>query len=1617
MTWREHKSESSQRILRALKEARARLEAIGQARSEPIAIVGIGCRFPGGVSDGPSYWRLLRNGADAVSEISSDRFDLNAYYDPEPGKPGKIYTRQGGFLDEIGQFDPQFFGISPREAISLDPQQRLLLEVSWEALENAGQAPDNLQGSRTGVFVGIGHNDYAQMQLLQCSPGQIDVYMGTGSGACYGPGRLSHVLGLRGPTMAVDTACSSSLLAVHLACQSLRDGECDLALVGGAHLSLAPHVWVFLSASGALAPDGRCKAFDAAADGFGRGEGCGLVVLRRLSDALSRGDRVQALIRGSAVNHDGTSSGLTVPSEVAQQQLLRQALDRARVAPGDVGYVETHGTGTLLGDPIEVESLAEVYGRNRSRENRLWIGSVKSNIGHLEAAAGIAGLIKVVLSLEQEIIPPQPHFRTPNPRIAWDQFAIAVPVEAVPWKRGDTPRFAGVSSFGMSGTNAHVLLEEAPRALPAPPRPRRPVQWIPLSANSPEAMAQLAGRYERHLAENPSIDLGDVAHTAGAGRTHFGVRTSVVAESPDEAREVLAQIASRQVSARTSGTDSSPPRLAFLFTGQGSQHANMGLSWYENQPSFRRALERCDAILRPVLERPLLDVIFPTNANPDLIHETAYTQPALFAWEYALARLLQSWGIQPAAVLGHSIGQYVAAVLAGVFSLEDGLALVAERARLMQALPDRGAMAAVLAGEADTQRAIGKFADDVSIAAVNAPRSTVISGRRESVARVIQTLQSAGVVARELKVSHAFHSALVEPMLVPFEEFAARLRFSKPTVLLVSNLNGRIASDEIISPHYWSQHARCCVRFADGVAALWKSGCRVFVEVGPRATLSGLARRCLSGKQAEFLSCVHDDRDDWRSLLGTLARLYELGIAVNWAAFGSDYTGRSVPLPTYPFQRQRYWFAPNPTAGAKEGGDLPRAEGVEVAADSTPDSPASTPAASAEDTFLYQLAWRRQSLAARPTLTGVPLRHDTCRGLWLLFADRCGVAQRLGRMLRAEGGDCRFVYSGEQWERTSDADWTVHPARPGDFDRLLNECGERCDQPWRAILHLWGCDQCEPLTVPSLDRAQIVGVGSVLHLVQALLRRDALSPPTVAGEGVALHEPPSLWLVTRAAVPGPSAVGPVAESHLAHYPLWGLGKVLSMEAPTLWGGMIDLPDEPADEDLAALVAEVNSAGFEDHVALRAGQRFVARLQAAGADVTTEKPMSLDPGATYLITGGLGTLGLRVTRWLVNRGARHLCLTGRRPAGNHARETICRLQEQGARVAVVSADVAEPDDVSNLMASIATSLPPLRGVVHAAGVLGCDALTDMDWNSVRRVLRPKVNGAWALHCATRDMKLDFFVCFSSLASVWGSKGQAHYAAANAFLDGLAHYRQSLGLPATSINWGPWSDGGMVSGEAQDWLQRSGVNSLVPDEALDLFGRLSRSTAPQLAVADVDWPILTALYQANRRRPLLDDVSVSTARPATAVLGAQTALLQQLQDLPAEDRRRRLLARLQDEVGDVLGFGNGKRPDPRKGFFKLGMDSLMAVELSRRLGKRLGCDLPSTIAFEHPNIEEMADFLGREVLGWPDDDRRSEPGERDSAGPGDDVETELIDAKTVPSLLAQKLSRLETLIRET
>jgi malonyl CoA-acyl carrier protein transacylase len=909
-----------QRALLALKEARAKLEAVERAKTEPIAIIGMGCRFPGDANNPEAFWQLLRNGVDAIGEVPADRWDIDAYYDPDPDTPGKMYARYGGFLEQVDQFDPQFFGITPREAASMDPQQRLLLEVSWEALEHSGLAPHKLVGSRTGVFVGIGIDDYAKAQIKTSTP--IDAYTGAGNAFCFAAGRLSYVLGLQGPSLAVDTACSTSLVTVHLACQSLRAGECNLALAGGVSLMLSPEVTQYLSKTRALAPDGRCKTFDAKANGYVRGEGCGMVVLKRLSDAIADNDNILALIRGSAVNQDGSSSGLTVPNGAAQQSVIRQALANAKVEPTEMSYVETHGTGTALGDPIEVRALGAVLGEGRSEDKPLVIGSLKTNIGHLEVAAGVASLIKVVLALQHQEIPAHLHFHEINPHISLDEIPAKIPTQPTPWLRGKVRRLAGVSSFGLSGTNAHFVVEEAPAREPVQAEVERPLHLLNLSAKSEDALQQLANRFESYLRTHASLNLTDIGFTINTGRSHFAHRLVLVAESSEQACQQLAAYSTRshpmgvyRAGDNLGGVfagqvkDNRRPKVAFLFTGQGSQYLGMGRQLYDTQPTFRQALERCDAILRPYLEQPLLSVLYPAEGENSPLDRTAYTQPALFALEYALYELWRSWGIKPDAVLGHSVGEYVAACVAGVFSLEDGLKLIAERSRLMQAQPLGGEMAAVLATEAQVAEAMAPYAHQVAIAAINSPQNVVISGVGEAVQAVLQKLEAQGIETRPLRVSHAFHSPLMEPMLEAFEQRASEINYAHPQVDLISSVTGQLVEGaEVGQAGYWRRQVREPVKFAAGIQTLKALGYELFVEIGPHPVLLGMGRQCLPEGVGIWLHSLRRGQDDWQQLLQSLASLSVQGVAVDWSGFDRDYHRCRVPLPTYPFQRQRFWF-------------------------------------------------------------------------------------------------------------------------------------------------------------------------------------------------------------------------------------------------------------------------------------------------------------------------------------------------------------------------------------------------------------------------------------------------------------------------------------------------------------------------------------------------------------------------------------------------------------------------------------------------------------------------------------------------------------------------------------
>ncbi|HSO74834.1 MAG TPA: type I polyketide synthase, partial [Blastocatellia bacterium] len=771
----------------------------------------------------------------------------------------------------------------------MDPQQRLLLEVSWEALENGAQVQARLAGSPTGVFIGITSHDYSDIHLGLGNFSQLTTYNITGSTHNAAAGRLSYCLGFQGPCMAIDTACSSSLVATHLACRSLLNDECRQALAGGVNLILSPLATIALSQGKVLAPDGRCRAFDEAAAGMVRGEGCAIVVLKRLSHASQDGDNILALIRSSAVNQDGPSSGLTVPNGPAQVALIRAALARANISPGEIDYIEAHGTGTPLGDPIELRALGNVFAAERHRP--LVVGSVKTNLGHLEACAGIAGLIKVVLCLQQQTISPNLNFQHPTPHVSWDELPLVVPTQPRPWSRGERPRLAGVSSFGFSGVNAHIVLQEAPSneastlsagADSKDQQQQRPLHLLTLAGRTKAALTQLAQRYVKHLGEHTDLAVEDVCYSANAGRSHPHHRVGLVVASIGETRDKLSAFLKGQAApGLLTQTSSLPPKVAFLFTGQGSQYLGMGRELYETQPTFRHALEQCEKILRPHLPRPLLNALFSSLTEESALDETIYTQPGLFALEYALAELWKSWGILPAVVMGHSVGEYVAACVAGVFSLEDGLRLISERARLMQSLPQDGAMFAVMAAQSQVEAAIRLFEREVSIAAVNGPQNIVISGRREHVETVVAGLQTAGVKAQRLNVSHAFHSPLMESILSAFESKAGEVAYSQPQISLVSNVTGQLAAADIATAEYWRRHVRSPVRFMDGVETMRDKGCTHFVELGPKPTLSSLAQQFLDGEQFAWLPSLRPGHSDWRQMLQSLAALYVDGAHVN----------------------------------------------------------------------------------------------------------------------------------------------------------------------------------------------------------------------------------------------------------------------------------------------------------------------------------------------------------------------------------------------------------------------------------------------------------------------------------------------------------------------------------------------------------------------------------------------------------------------------------------------------------------------------------------------------------------------------------------------------------------
>jgi acyl transferase domain-containing protein/acyl carrier protein len=2181
------------RALIAIDELQARLDAAERARTEPIAIVGMSCRFPGGADDPAAYWRLLRDGVDAIREIPPERWDVDAYYDPDPSVPGKMYVRKGGFLREVDRFDPAFFGISPREATGMDPQQRLLLEVAWEALESAGQAPDRLSGTQTGVFIGMMNTDYENIGAGDAT--RIDPYFVTGNAHSIAAGRLSYLLGLQGPSLAVDTACSSSLVALHLACQSLRNGESNLALVGGVNLMLGPEATIASCKLRALAPDGHCKTFDARADGYTRGEGCGIVVLKRLSEALADGDEVLAIIRGSAVNQDGRSNGLTAPSALAQEAVLRTALANAGVEPGEVGYVEAHGTGTSLGDPIEVRALGAVLGQGRKAEEPLVLGSAKTNVGHLEAAAGMAGLIKVVLSLRNGEIPPHLHFQQLNPHISLKEIPAEIATELRPWAAGKR-RIAGVSAFGFSGTNAHVILEEAP-AREAATAAGRPWHLLNLSATSEAGLKALARRFEGYLSAAPAAALEDICYTAQMGRSHFAHRLSVVADSAEHAAE---QLAAFLAGAEGTGTahgqvkGQSRPKVAFLFTGAGSQYPGMGRELYDTEPVFRAALDRCAELARPLLQQPLLSVLYPEPGVASPLDDIAYTQPAMFALEYALCELWRSWGIHPDWVMGHSVGELTVACVAGVFTLEDGLRLVIERGRLMRELSREGEMVAINAEEARVAEALAPHVGEASIAAINGPEDVVIAGTRGAVRAVAGHFEAQGVKTKRLAISIASHSPMMDPMLDAFERVAASITYAPPRLGLVSNVTGRrVEGREVSSASYWRRHVREPVRFADGLKTLHAQGVELFVEVGPHPTLLGMGARCLPKDAGVWLPSLRKGQPDGQQMLASLGGLYTRGVEADWRAVYGGQPRRKVMLPTVAWQRERYWVeSPAPASPAasverrpsgapvhpllghrvqhspliKEAlfesrlglGTLPWLEdhrvhgaallpaaayleaalaaanevlpGVDTveelvmreplvlpdegtrvcqlvvspegaagatfqlislgegsaytahasgrfratrATDARPTPPSLAEArascsetlstqdfhaqfaarglelgprfqgiqklwrgrgealgelrlpealsseagayrihpalldacfqlvaaaltgdaarGAAEDVFLlmkvdrcripgrpgaalwshavlrpggdgeltadvrlygadgtlaaefeglhlrrvspealrpvgqrgvddlfYELRWLprsyldraaprsppgflpalpevasrlraiegprdvdslsrllrrvdglsaayvvralrqlgaalkpgqrlsrtelaeslgvvpryhrllermlgmlaeegalapagdgwevrtepvvedaqalaenlraqspeaaavlellagcgpslaevmrgtrdplpllfpegsterveavyrdspfaqawnarvREALAeavarlpagrplrvleigagtggttthvlpvlpvdrteyvftdvssrftvqaaerfrdfpflryqvldieqeptaqgfaphgfdvviaanvlhatadlrvtlrharrllapggmlvllevARPTrwadltfgltegwwrFTDTELRpahpllsparwravlgecgfseavalpeeapaHDPQAlvlarasseteqspaavtptkaepGAWLILTDAGGAGARLAERLRARGDECVLV--GD-----------IDPARPEDFAQRLKEALGTGGKRWRGIVHLWALDaeQPEKTSVESLHAELLRGTGGLLHLVQALQAEGM--PPA-----------PRLVLVTRAA----QAVRPGDAVSVSGAPLWGLARVLGHEHPELRCTRVDLGGQDEARELDALVAELEREDAEVEVALRGEDRYAPRLLRATVG-GPRQPVAFREDATYLITGGLGGIGLTTAQWMVRHGARSLVLMGRSGASPEAERTLESLRQLGARITVARADVTQAEQVAAVLEDIQRTLPPLRGVLHTAAVLDDATLRRLDWSRFRTVLGPKVDGAWHLHTLTRALPLDFFVLFSSATALLGSPGVGNYMAANAFLDGLAHHRRAQGLPALSVDWGVWAGTGMAMrsrwADAQGQM-KEGTGSFTPRQGLEALGRLLQVETTQVAVMSVDWRQLRRLSPAGASAPLVAHL-VPAAEPASAP-GEKARMLRRLEEAPPEERLELLTAHVRELVTRVLGLRASHVLAPDQGFFDIGMDSLMAVDLKNRLEASLGHPLATAAIFNYPNVDALSGYLAKQVL---------------------------------------------------
>lgn len=1518
--------------------------AVPQPSQSDIAIVGYSCRLPNGANSPDAYWEKLINGVNCTQTIPDDRWTS----DPQVKKSGKNVA---GLIDDIDKFDADFFGIFPREAASMDPQQRLLLEVSWEAIEHAGIQHDQLLGSKTGVFIGSVALDYRD-RFAQMAKDHIDTYALTGNLLSIQAGRLSYVLGLEGPCSTIETACSSSLVAVHEACQNLLFGECDMALAGGVNVLLSPVGMELLDKAKTLSTDGKCWAFDEKANGLVRGEGCGIVVLKRVEDAQRDNDDILAIIKGTVINHDGRAASLSSPSVLAQQKLLKKALEVSCLNAEDIGYVETHGTGTPLGDPIEVQAIRSIYGGSRMNSSYCYLGSVKSNIGHLEGAAGIAGMIKTILALKNKTIPPQINFEKLNPAIDLKGSCLKVSKKPTPWKVPlKMKRVAGVSSFGISGTNAHAILTESPNPVSVKQKKDQNTPYtVTLSAKNPDTLRGLAQKYMNELHGKNTTPLGqaslkDISYSTQARRSHYKNRLAITAIDKDDLKGALEAYTLNKphTGLRFDDTQLKKCKIAFVFPGLGAQWDGMGRDLFHNEPVFKKSILACEEVIQEVAGWSLIDRLNFNKKSTSTVTDITSVQICMFALSVALVDLWKSWGIKPRAVVGHSLGEVSAAYAGGLINLSTAIQLVYSRSKILEQLQNTGSMAIMEATWDKAEELVKKYKGLVTVAGANSPRLILLSGDNEKLQELWRTCHENQIFFRIVKGSAPSHSPQLDPFLPELRKEFSSIEPLDSKVSFYSAWQGKLLKSAKCDSEYWINNLRQPVLFHQALSQMLDDGYTHFVEISPHPTLQPAITEIAQqkGVTIKTSSSLRDGVLDRHAMQESLGELYVSGTNVDWTKQHTCDDEQYIRLPSYPWNKERHWIEEKPIYFKTSGPNI---------------EPSNTDATLASDNDFLHVDWSETEL-----LSLSPAELDGQKHLILLGADTPEV-QQFRQSLESKG--YHVIHASPKGLLTDTKSSHIVPLDMQDsnsFTNLFRGRGTKCVGVVNMLSFTNTTQKQEDFPQETLD---LYGCTATMHLLQAMNQ-------------LSIQSLPSLTLVTNNAKP----VTPISNiSGVVQSALWGMAESLRYEFPDLKCKCIDLSDGLSRDEIELLLSEIWTNDNEEQVAYRSSKRYVARLQKGlpkDSEVSKKNnTLKISKNGTYVISGGLGGLGLELSKWLVEQGAGTLVLLSRSGPKTEEQEATLRvLRDKGTLIKTPKLDISDYSSLETLFKDFESSIPPIKGIIHAAGTLEDGFTLQQTHESFRKVFAPKVDGAFNLHRVSKGLDLDFFIMYSSASTTIGSPGQANYSAANACLDALSHYRLSQGLPSLAINWGVFKDVGLATADPlrADRLERRGVAGINFKTSLEVLQKLLHLGIPNIGFMPFNVRQWTEFYPHASSSSYLSNLTDFNLGEAPK----QAELITTVMETPKDRQLSVVSIYIQNLIGSILQQ-NPNKLDLETPFSEFGMDSLTGLELRNLLEASSGQKLPATLIWTYTHITALAEYI-LSLLS---------PGETDSKKPTND-----------------------------